>query len=116
MLHPTFFFILKAALSGLIIAAITTLAKHSPKGAALLTALPLVTFLSLIWIYVEKRDLNFLADYSWDVLVWTLPSLFFFLAIILLFRAKVPFALSMALSTAALGIGVWVFEKFRWIK
>lgn len=116
MSSETVFFIVKTALSGLVIAAISEMAKTFPKGAALLTALPMMTFLSLIWIYVEKRDLNLLAVYTKDVILWVIPSFAFFIAAYFLFKHKVPFVVSMALSTVALGIGVWVFEKAGFLK
>ncbi|MBX7148030.1 DUF3147 family protein [bacterium] len=111
-----FFFIFKAALSGVLIALTSTLAKTFPKWAALLTALPLMTFLSLIWIYVETKDLALLESYTRDVLIWVIPSLIFFVAAIYLFKAKVPFILSMGISTAVLFVGVFIFEKLHFLK
>lgn len=116
MSSQTVFFIVKALLSGLMIAGISTLAKNFPKGAALLTALPMMTFLSLIWIYVEKRDLALLETYIKDVTLWVIPSFVFFIAAYFLFKQRVPFVVTMALSTAALGIGVWAFEKVGFLK
>ena len=115
-MHSIVFFWIKVLISGILVAAISTLAKAYPKWAALLTAVPLVTFLSLIWIYYENRDLTLLSNYSKDVLLWTLPSLLFFVAAIYLFRTKIPFLFSMALATAALGLGVFLFEKLKIIK
>ena len=116
MSGQTLFFIVKVAISGVLIALISTLAKHFPKWAALLTALPLITFLSMIWIYVENKDLAQLESYTKDVLIWTLPSLFFFAAAILLFRARIPFVVSLILSTAALSLGVFIFGKLKILK
>lgn len=116
MSKDVFFFIFKAALSGLIIAAVSTLAKQFPKWAALLTALPLVTFLSLIWIYWETKDLGLLEHYTRDVVLWLIPGLAFFFSLIFLFRAKVPFVLSMAIATAALAAGVMLFNKTGLLK
>lgn len=82
---------IKVIISGILIALVSSLAKTFPKWAALLTALPLMTFLSLIWIYVETRDLALLETYTKDVLIWVLPSLIFFIAAIYLFRARVPY-------------------------
>ncbi|OGQ06980.1 MAG: hypothetical protein A3G32_07225 [Deltaproteobacteria bacterium RIFCSPLOWO2_12_FULL_40_28] len=110
------FFIGKVVISGVLIAAISSLAKTFPKWAALLTALPLMTFLSLIWIYVETKDLALLANYTKDVLIWILPSFLFLIAAIYLFRAKVPFLITMGISTVALFIGVLVFEKLHLLK
>jgi len=110
------FFLVKVVISGLLIAAISSLAKAFPKWAALLTALPLMTYLSLIWIYVEHKDLGLLEDYTRDVLIWVLPSLAFFVAAIFLFRARVNFIVTMGLSTVALGAGVVLFEKLGILK
>lgn len=107
------FFLLKVIISGVLIALVSTMAKHSPRWAALLTALPMMTFLSLIWIYLENRDLALLETYTRDVLLWVLPSLLFFVAAIYLFKWRVPFLLTMGISTVALGIGVWVFQKLH---
>lgn len=116
MSGETLFFLVKIVVSGILIATISSLAKTFPKWAALLTALPLMTFLSLVWIYVEKRDLALLETYTRDVLLWVLPSLLFFAAAIYLFRARVPFIVTMGLATAVLGIGVLLFEKLQWLK
>ena len=116
MSSETIFFVVKVVLSGLMIAAISSLAKVFPKGAALLTALPLVTFLSLIWIYIETRDLALLEKYTWDVMIWVVPSFLFFIAAFYLFKFRVPFVVSLGISTAVLGFGVWVFEKAGFLK
>ncbi len=110
------FYIFKVIVSGILIASISSLAKTFPKWAALLTALPLMTFLSLIWIYIETKDLARLEAYTKDVLIWVLPSLLFFVAAIFLFRARVPFVISMILSTACLFVGVFIFEKMNLLK
>ncbi len=110
------FFIFKAFLSGCLIAGISTLARHSPKWAAFLTALPLVSYLSRIWIYAEHRDLVMLRSYTYDVLIWTLPGLTFFIAAILLFRAGFNFYLTMLLSTTVLAMGVFFFNRLGILK
>jgi uncharacterized membrane protein (GlpM family) len=116
MTSDTVFFLVKTALSGLVIAGVSVLAKSVPKGAALLTAMPLVTFLSLIWIYAEHKDLALLEKYTWDVMIWVIPSFIFFIAAFYLFKFRVPFVATLAISTAVLGIGVWAFEKAGFLK
>lgn len=115
-MQMSLFFIIKIVISGFLIALISSLAKTFPKWAALLTALPLMTFLSLIWIYIETKDLALLETYTKDVLIWVLPSLIFLIAAIYLFRAKIGFLITMGISTAALFIGVVLFEKFHLLK
>jgi hypothetical protein len=48
--------------------------------------------------------------------MWVIPSFAFFIAAYFLFKHRVPFVVSMALSTAALGLGVWAFEKAGFLK
>lgn len=115
-MQPTLFFFVKIVVSGILIALISSLAKTFPKWAALLTAMPMMTFLSLIWIYVETKDVALLEHYTKDVLIWLLPSLLFFIAAIYLFHARIPFLLTMGLSTAALFVGVLIFERFHLLK
>ena len=116
LMQTTLFFIVKVVVSGLLIAIISSLAKTFPKWAALLTALPLMTFFSLIWIYVETKDLALLETYTRDVLIWVLPSFLFLIAAIYLFRARIPFLLTMGISTVALFVGVLAFEKLHLLK
>jgi uncharacterized membrane protein (GlpM family) len=116
MNSQTAFFLVKVVLSGAVIAAVSELAKTFPKGAALLTAMPLMTFLSLIWIYAENRDLALLEKYTWDVMIWVIPSFLFFIAAFYLFKFRVPFIATLGISTGVLGIGVFVFEKMGLLK
>lgn len=92
------------------------MAKSYPKWAALLTAMPVVTLLSLIWIYIENRDLKLLETYTYDVLLWLIPSIFFLIAAYWLFRLHVPFILSMASSILCLGVAVLIFQKLKLLK
>lgn len=110
------FFIFKAVVSGVLIALISSLAKSYPRWAALLTALPLMTYLSLFWIYFENKDLNLLANYTRDVFWWILPSLIFFLIAIFLFRSQINFFVSIGISTMGLFLAVWLFLKTGLIK
>ena len=110
-----YFFLFKVLISGFLVALISTLAKRLPQWSALLTALPLVTFISLIWIYLETKDLGLIEKYTRDVLLWTLPSLSFFVAGIFLFKARVPFFPSLALATAALALTAFAFQKLNWL-
>ena len=109
-------FIIKALLSGILIASISTLAKHSPKWAAFLTSLPLVTYLSMIWIYAEHRNLPMLQTYTYDVLIWTLPGLMFFIAAILFFKSGMNFYLVMILATLILALAVLLFSRLGILK
>ena len=116
MNSQVYMFIFKAVLSGILVATISSVARTSHKWAALLTALPLITYLSMIWIYLEQRDLKILQNYTTDVLLWTLPSIIFFLVAIAMFKMRVPFFLTLTAATLSLAGGLYLFQKTGIIK
>ena len=87
MLH----LLVKAAVSGLIIAAVSEIARRSPAIGALVTALPLVAILSMIWLWRGSQDTEGMAAYAEATFWYVLPSLPMFLAIPALLRRGVPF-------------------------
>ena len=49
-------FLTKAAVSGLLVALVSTVAKRYPGWGGLIASLPLVSVLAMIWLYGETRD------------------------------------------------------------
>jgi hypothetical protein len=81
----------KAAVSGLVVAAVSEIARRSPAFGALVTALPLVAILSMVWLWRDARDAEGMAAYAEATFWYVLPSLPMFLAIPALLRRGVPF-------------------------
>ncbi len=98
------------------IAGISSLIKTQPKLAAILTALPAMTILSLIWIYLEQKDLQVLQNYTLEVFLYVLPTLSFFVAAYYLFKAKVPFWPSLLIALLILFLSVALFKKLGFLK
>ncbi len=94
--------LLKILLSAILIGLISEIAKRHAGIAALLAALPLVSLISIIWIYHDTHDVPRIAQFSWGVFWYVLPSLIFFVLLPpLLTRAQMPFYLAMLLAAAA---------------
>ncbi|WP_372916959.1 DUF3147 family protein [Sandarakinorhabdus sp.] len=87
MLH----FIIKAALSGLIVAAIAAVARRYPGFGALIASLPLISVLGMIWLWQDTRDPVLLADHARATFWFVLPSLPMFLVIPALLGRGWPF-------------------------
>jgi hypothetical protein len=51
-----FYFVIKAALSGQIIALISTVAKRFPGFGALIASLPLISVMGMIWLWRDRPD------------------------------------------------------------
>jgi hypothetical protein len=59
---------------------ISELAKRSDKFGAFVAALPLVTVLTLVWLYVENQPQEKIAGHAWYTFWYVLPTLPMFLA------------------------------------
>jgi F0F1-type ATP synthase assembly protein I len=56
------------------------MAKRSDKLGGFIAALPLVTFLALIWLHVEKQPESKVANHAWYTLWYVIPTLPMFAA------------------------------------
>jgi uncharacterized membrane protein (GlpM family) len=63
-----------------VVVLISEVAKRSDKLGGLLAALPMVTFLSLIWLYVEKQSPDKISNHAWYTFWYVVPTLPMFLA------------------------------------
>ena len=89
---------IKALISGVIIAAVSEIAKRSPGFGALVASLPLVSVLGMMWLWRDTHDPARLASHAGATFWFVLPSLPMFLLIPALLTRGVPF-------WAALGAG-----------
>lgn len=69
----------KYALTAAVVVLVSELAKRSDRLGGLLAALPLITVLSLIWLYVEGQPASKIANHAWYTFWYVLPTLPMFL-------------------------------------
>ncbi len=72
--------VVKYLLTAAIVVLVSELARRSDRLGALLAALPLVTVLTLVWLYVEKQPQEKIASHAWYTFWYVLPTLPMFLA------------------------------------
>lgn len=108
------YLLLKAVLSGLIVAAASEAARRSTLLGAILISLPVTSILALVWLYRDTQDTSEVADLSWSILWVIVPSLAFFVVLPLALRAASfwPALLLACLATAA-SYAVWVLAARR---
>jgi hypothetical protein len=90
------YLLIKAALSGVIIAVASEVARRWPGWGALIVSLPLVSVLAMIWLWRDTRDPVRLAAHAEATFWFVLPSLPMFLLVPLLLRQGSPFWLALA--------------------
>ena len=107
---------IKAALSGVIIAIVSEVAKRNPGFGALIASLPLVSVLGMIWLWRDKPDVPNMASHVEATFWFVLPSLPMFLLIPALLRNGWGFWQSLVLGcvlTIALYLTMtWIGPRF----
>jgi hypothetical protein len=101
------YLILKAAISGVIIAAVSEIAKRSPGIGGMLASLPLVSTLAMIWLWRDTRDPLLIAAQAEATFWFFLPSVPMFLVIPALLRHGTGFWLAL-LAGCALTIALYL--------
>lgn len=106
----------RAALGGLIIAALAFIARRSPVAGAIVGSLPLVSVLGMIFLWHDTHDSERLATHAGATLWYVLPSLPMFLLIPALLRHGAAFWTSLltgcALTVLPYLATSWIAARF----
>src|SRR6476661_687454 len=94
------YLVVKAALSGIIVAAVSEIARHYPGWGGLVASLPLTSLLAMIWLFRDTKDAARVAELSSSTFWFILPSLPLFVALPCLIRSGIGFWMSMAIVVA----------------
>jgi hypothetical protein len=71
--------ITKYILTAAVVVAVSEAAKRSDKFGGFMAALPLITLLALVWLYVEKEPMEKIANHAWYTFWYVIPTLPMFL-------------------------------------
>jgi hypothetical protein len=106
----------KALISGVIIAAVSEIAKRSPGIGALILSLPLISILAFIWLWRDTADQEGIAALAQSTFWFVLPTLPMFLVLPALLRSGVGFwaalGLSCLMTMALYAAMVWALGRF----
>jgi len=94
-------FVLRAALSGVLVAIVSLVARKVPPLGGLIASIPLVSTLAMIWLWRDSGDTARVADYAMSTFAFFLPSVPMFLIIPVMLRGGAGF-------WTALGTGIGV--------
>ena len=105
------YLVIKALLSGMIIAAVSEIARRSAALGALVVSWPLVSLLAIIWLWRDTHDVERVADQAQATIWYIIPSLAFFFALPWLLRRGTEFwiALGIACLLTVACYGAFVF-------
>ena len=94
------YLIIKAALSGAIVAGVSEIARRYPGWGGLVASLPLTSLLAMLWLWRDTGDGERVAQLSVSTIWFLVPSVPLFIALPLLLRSGVGFWVSMAVVIA----------------
>ena len=108
--------ILKALLSGVIVALVSEVAKRNPGIGGLIASLPLISVLGMIWLWNDTRDTERLAAHAEGTFWFVLPSLPMFLLMPLMLRNGAGFWTALIagclLTMALYALMIWLGPRF----
>ncbi|HVH49442.1 MAG TPA: DUF3147 family protein [Sphingomicrobium sp.] len=87
----------KALVSGVIVAAVSEIARRYPGFGGLVASLPLVSVLGMLWLWHDRPDAGNMAHHSSATFWFVLPSLPMFLVIPALLRGGMNFYFALLL-------------------
>ncbi len=105
------YLILKAAISGMLIALASEVARRNAGLGALIVSLPLVSVLAMIWLWRDTQDPERLAAHAGATLWYVLPSLPMFVLIPVMLRAGWAFYPTLAVG-CALTFGLYLISMW----
>jgi hypothetical protein len=94
------YLLVKAALSGIIVAAVSEIAKRNPGLGGVVASLPLVSVLGMMWLWRDTHDPLRMAAHSRGTFWFVIPSLPMFLLIPWLLERGIGFWSSLAAGCA----------------
>lgn len=113
---PMLYFILKAGISGVIVAIVSEVAKRYPGFGGLIASLPLISVLGMIWLWRDTHDPVRMGQHMTGTLWFVLPSLPMFLLMPDLLRRGVGFwpalAAGCVLTIVLYSLMVWLGPRF----
>ncbi len=107
--------IVKAVVSGVLIAVASEVARRSSLLGAVIISLPITSILALIWLYRDTGDTGQVSALSWSILWVIVPSVVFFVALPLCLDRGAGFAWSLVIACVATAItyAIWVWAARR---
>lgn len=91
------FLIAKYAITAFVIVVVSELAKRSDRMGALISALPFVTVLVMIWLYLEKQGSQKIGNHAYYTFWYVIPTLPMFLVMPWLLTKGINFWVCLAI-------------------
>ncbi len=100
------YYIIKVAVSAALIVLVSEISKRSQIMGGILASVPLISFIAIIWMFLETKDVESVQVLSKSIFWLVLPSLSFFILFPIMLKHEMNFWLSFGASAAVM-IGLY---------
>ncbi|MDP8231119.1 MAG: DUF3147 family protein [Candidatus Zophobacter franzmannii] len=104
-------FAIKTLISAVIIVLISEISKRFSIVGGILASLPLVSFLAIIWLYLDTKDIKPIIALSESIFWLVIPSLLFFVIFPILLKKGVAFWSSFGISAGVMIVFYFIMVK-----
>jgi len=95
-------YVIKVVVSALLIVLVTEISKKDNLLASIVISIPWLSFITILWIFIETKDAAKVALFSSGVFWMVIPSRFFFVVRAVLLKQRVNFYAALLVSTTAM--------------
>jgi hypothetical protein len=107
-MHINLYYFIKLFLAALIIVVVTEVAKINAFIGGFIKSLPLISLITLIWVYIETHSNDKIVGLSISTFWFVLPTLPMFILLPYLLKQGLNFYLSLALSILVMMACYWI--------
>lgn len=102
------YYLVKVAVTTVLIVAISEIAKRSTLVGAILASVPLISVLAMFWLYVDTKDITKVSTLATSVFWLVLPSLALFVTLPILLKQGLNFYISIGIAIAITAGCYWL--------
>jgi hypothetical protein len=92
------YYIIKLIITTLLIVLISEIAKRNSLAGAILAAIPLVSILAMIWMYIDTNDSSSAVEFSNSIIWLIVPSMTLFIVFPILIKKGMSFYPSLSIA------------------
>ncbi len=108
--------VIKLLISSGVIVLVSEIAKKNTYLGGLIASIPLVSVLSMIWLYIDTKDIESVRNLSNSILWMVIPSISLFISLPILLKSGIGFYLSISLSIiitiGCYGVTILLLSRF----
>lgn len=101
------YYVIKIVVTSLLIVLIAEISKRSSFWGAVLSSIPLISVLAMIWLYIDTKDIGKISALCTGVFWLVLPSLPLFIILPVLLKEGVGFYLALLISLGVIVLCYW---------